>query len=604
MDSLQVAWEIMDISKPGEWAWGKHKTVQFLVDNVSFGSFSATSTVFEARGIDIFDDTFAFGDPAHTSFLTNSEQNMWIGGTYPGNIREFDPYDSLSVDVHDMDGITEGNVLLWWRHDNGGDDPMSAWASITMDLGQRDATSYSDEGTYRAIIEGNDTDPLTYNQWVVGTTVEYYLAATDDLANVTTFPAAASDPAEPGYFEFSVLPFDNTDDLQNFQKYLIVDDFGRSFLDFENSTDWSPSGGSGQGTFDSPVYDSSEDMVELAMDALGLQYDKYDVMGAGSNIQNEPVGSPNTTSGGYMTTVGDPYYDALIWLQGSFDAYSLFDTTRIELGNYLENGGKLLICGDNLFYYLGTGGSDADSITAFAVDYLGVSFTDPNDDRTDERILNVEGVAGSSQEGMKYGLYGECPIVRNFDRIYLSAPPAATTNEIVMTYADGGAGDNGRAAVIKCTKNTLPGKTGVSVSCGFDISAFLTMDNRACFLRNTFVNDFGLEVFEAAACTNSGTDAPVVTSFGFDLAQSSPNPFVESTDIKFSVPTKEHVTIEVYNILGQKVRTLVNETLDPNAYTRTWDGRADSNEKVSSGIYFYKMVAGDFSATRKLVVLN
>ena len=76
------------------------------------------------------------------------------------------------------------------------------------------------------------------------------------------------------------------------------------------------------------------------------------------------------------------------------------------------------------------------------------------------------------------------------------------------------------------------------------------------------------------------------------------------TSIRFSVPSRSHVSIEVYNILGQKVRTLVDETLESNSYVREWDGRADGGAKVSSGIYFYKMVAGDYSATRKAVVLK
>ena len=107
-------------------------------------------------------------------------------------------------------------------------------------------------------------------------------------------------------------------------------------------------------------------------------------------------------------------------------------------------------------------------------------------------------------------------------------------------------------------------------------------------------------------CYNSGTDAPVVAGgrFGFDLAQATPNPFSDATAIRFSVPSRTHVSIEVYNILGQKVRTLVDDVREPDSYVEVWDGRADAGTQVSSGIYFYKMVAGDFSATKKAVLLK
>jgi flagellar hook assembly protein FlgD len=104
----------------------------------------------------------------------------------------------------------------------------------------------------------------------------------------------------------------------------------------------------------------------------------------------------------------------------------------------------------------------------------------------------------------------------------------------------------------------------------------------------------------------NGVDAPVIanTGFGFSLATAAPNPFRGSTNIEFSVANRTRVSIEVYNILGQKVRTVVDEVFEAGSYNRMWDGRSDAGTQVSSGIYFYKMVAGDFSATKKTVLLK
>jgi hypothetical protein len=219
-------------------------------------------------------------------------------------------------------------------------------------------------------------------------------------------------------------------------------------------------------------------------------------------------------------------------------------------------------------------------------------------------VLNICGASGTSLDGVTLGLYGECPSRRAFDRLTLAPAGAEQQNSVLATYCDGGANDNGRAAIIKNIRLDGGTPTGVAIHAGFGLSALLSDASRATLLARTFVQDFGLTDMNYDG-VNNGVDAPQVASgFGFQLAQPSPNPFATSTSIRFAVPTRQRVSIEVYNILGQRVRTLVDETLEPNSYVRDWDGRADTGERVSSGIYFYKMVAGDFSATRKAVLLK
>ena len=92
----------------------------------------------------------------------------------------------------------------------------------------------------------------------------------------------------------------------------------------------------------------------------------------------------------------------------------------------------------------------------------------------------------------------------------------------------------------------------------------------------------------------------------FSLAQNSPNPFNPATTISYSVPegTLVQVKLTVYNIRGQLVRTLVDEVREPGSYTVYWDGRNDAGRQVASGVYFYRMRAGDFVQTRKMVLLK
>jgi len=92
----------------------------------------------------------------------------------------------------------------------------------------------------------------------------------------------------------------------------------------------------------------------------------------------------------------------------------------------------------------------------------------------------------------------------------------------------------------------------------------------------------------------------------FALEQNYPNPFNPTTTIRFGIPGSEgegaRVRLEVFNIRGQRVRMLVDDVRVPGTYEVHWDGRTDQGEQLGSGIYLYRISAGDFRATKKMVV--
>lgn len=90
----------------------------------------------------------------------------------------------------------------------------------------------------------------------------------------------------------------------------------------------------------------------------------------------------------------------------------------------------------------------------------------------------------------------------------------------------------------------------------------------------------------------------------FDLRQNYPNPFNPVTTIQYALPKSSEVCIRIYNILGQRVRDLVNERQDPGYKTVLWDGKDDHGNEVSSGVYFYRIEAGDFVKCRKMTLLK
>ncbi len=90
----------------------------------------------------------------------------------------------------------------------------------------------------------------------------------------------------------------------------------------------------------------------------------------------------------------------------------------------------------------------------------------------------------------------------------------------------------------------------------------------------------------------------------FELRQSYPNPFNNQTMIKYSLFKRTEVSLIIYNILGQKVRTLVNNERQSGDVSVTWDGKDESGKDLSSGIYFYQLRVGQFTQTRRMVLLK
>ena len=92
----------------------------------------------------------------------------------------------------------------------------------------------------------------------------------------------------------------------------------------------------------------------------------------------------------------------------------------------------------------------------------------------------------------------------------------------------------------------------------------------------------------------------------FLLEQNFPNPFHTETSITFTVPLQQTTTVRltIYNLLGQEVRTLVNEHLAAGEHRRLWDGRDAKGRLVQSGVYFYKLEAGQTVAFKRLVRLE
>ena len=90
----------------------------------------------------------------------------------------------------------------------------------------------------------------------------------------------------------------------------------------------------------------------------------------------------------------------------------------------------------------------------------------------------------------------------------------------------------------------------------------------------------------------------------YALGQNVPNPFNPSTTIEYRLPEAGDVQLVIYNLLGQKVRTLVQETMDAGFHSVVWDGTDEFGKQVASGIYIYRMSVADFTKVQRMMVLK
>jgi hypothetical protein len=153
----------------------------------------------------------------------------------------------------------------------------------------------------------------------------------------------------------------------------------------------------------------------------------------------------------------------------------------------------------------------------------------------------------------------------------------------------------------------------VRVYGGNSIDNFLdviqTSDNG--YIAVGFTSSFGLgsskvylvKMDENGMVTNI-TNPKTRKHLSYTLNQNFPNPFNPSSTITFKIPKSEIVNLSVYNVSGQKIKTLVNEQKSAGSHTVLWNGIDSYNNRVVSGVYFYSIQAGEFYEVRKMILLK
>jgi len=141
------------------------------------------------------------------------------------------------------------------------------------------------------------------------------------------------------------------------------------------------------------------------------------------------------------------------------------------------------------------------------------------------------------------------------------------------------------------------GASGGGSQLQLDASDFFGADANA----EMYIDDYKFDPYFIVPGINDDKHEVPIT---FDIAQNYPNPFNPTTTIKYQLPKKSTVKIVVYNLLGQVVRSLVSNSLEAGYYQTIWDGLNDFGQRLSTGVYFYRMEAEGFVKSHKMILMK
>ncbi len=119
--------------------------------------------------------------------------------------------------------------------------------------------------------------------------------------------------------------------------------------------------------------------------------------------------------------------------------------------------------------------------------------------------------------------------------------------------------------------------------------------------RRIYGDDIDIGCYEFPGFTHDTDDTPSYTSYSLS---NYPNPFNPTTTINYSIPRRRNIELAVFNVKGQRIKTLINDVMPSGEHSVIWDGDNDNGVKVASGIYFYKLQAGTYTKTKKMILMK
>jgi hypothetical protein len=319
--------------------------------------------------------------------------------------------------------------------------------------------------------------------------------------------------------------------------------------------------------------------ILLVDDDAGADYEQY-VMSQLNQARIRNTCWETKISGLPFDTLSS--FNTMVWFTGDDRDSTLTPEEQSLIADFLNAGGRLLISGQNIGYDLVENGSENDSI--FFNNYLQAQYIADNVDQT--MLIGVPG------DPITQGLF------LNFSGDYSGA--GNQTSPDVIAPIDQA------AALLKYIPSmegaglrhfdTTNGSYLIYLPYGIEGIAGPYRDSAEKFIRNC------MAWISGATAVKEDIVTPEIPT-KFILEQNYPNPFNAMTQIRYHLPEACKVKLIIFNLMGQKVCTLVDEIKQIGVHQVSWAGMDELEHYVSSGIYFYRLETKKFSITRKMILL-
>ena len=301
---------------------------------------------------------------------------------------------------------------------------------------------------------------------------------------------------------------------------------------------------------------------------------------------------PNESVEDSLVSLND--YSAVFWILGDEasvdESFSPQEQTLVK--SYLEAGGYLFVSGSQVAWDLDQDGSGSATPEdeQFLHDYLKADYVS-----NDPGTHNVTGITNSIFDGLTFG-YGQVPY--QLDSANVITPFGANATPC-LKY------DDTKIAGIQYQgtfgTGAVPGKV---VYCAVPFETIPDEQTRNEIMLR--VLDFFFDITSIGG--NSGDSEAIPSEYS--LLPAYPNPFNPQTTIEYHLPKASKVTLEIYNTLGQKVRTLIDRHSSAGRHRVIWDGRDETNHPAASGVYLVRFYAQEknssasYRETRKIVLMK
>lgn len=311
-----------------------------------------------------------------------------------------------------------------------------------------------------------------------------------------------------------------------------------------------------------------------------------------SYVQNESV---------INSSVSLNDYNIVVWFLGNEStADETFSSTEQSLvQSYLQQGGQLFVSGAEIGWDLDYKGSTSDK--AFYNNYLKADYMADSPGGTSATYYTATKVSGSVFDDLTSDVVFDDGTY-TIDVKYADAIAPVNGSESCMTYKN--ASSPNIAAI--SYSGTFPSGTsaGKLVYLGFPFETITTQTNRTSVMAAvlSFMNDPTQKMIPTTPPTFDVTENAVPEKF--ELMPAYPNPFNPTTQINYNLPASSKTIMTVYDMRGNKIRTLVNGNMDAGYHSVQWNGKDDKGKLVPAGIYLYQLQAGSAIRTRKMTFVK